>query len=49
VLGNGLTNVFIPTQGYFMAPLGILKIPLIWLVLGMAAVTIAQALHLVPF
>ena len=26
-LGNGLTNVFIPTQGYFMAALGILKIP----------------------
>jgi hypothetical protein len=26
-LGNGLTNVFIPTQGCFMAALGILKIP----------------------
>ena len=49
-LGNGLTNVFIPTQGYFMAALGILKIPwekwvrwllpllLIWLAVGMAAV-----------
>jgi uncharacterized ion transporter superfamily protein YfcC len=60
-LGNGLTNVFIPTQGYFMAALGILKIPwekwvrwllpllLIWLALGMAAVIIAQALHLGPF
>ena len=60
-LGNGLTNVFIPTQGYFMAALGILKIPwekwvrwllpllLIWLALGMAAVVIAQALHLGPF
>jgi uncharacterized ion transporter superfamily protein YfcC len=60
-LGNGLTNVFIPTQGYFMAALGILKIPwekwirwllpllLIWLGLGMAAVVIAQALHLGPF
>ena len=55
------TNVFIPTQGYFMAALGILKIPwekwvrwllpllLIWLALGMAAVIIAQALHLGPF
>ena len=60
-LGNGLTNVFIPTQGYFMAALGILKIPwekwvrwllpllLIWLALGMAAVIIAQALHFGPF
>jgi len=60
-LGNGLTNVFIPTQGYFMAALGILKIPwekwvrwllpllLIWLAVGMAAVVIAQALHLGPF
>ena len=60
-LGNGLTNVFIPTQGYFMAALGILKIPwekwvrwllpllLIWLAVGMAAVIIAQALHLGPF
>ncbi len=60
-LGNGLTNVFIPTQGYFMAALGILKIPwekwvrwllpllLIWLALGMAAVVIAQAIHLGPF
>ena len=55
------TNVFIPTQGYFMAALGILKIPwekwvrrllpllLIWLALGMAAVVIAQAFHLGPF
>lgn len=60
-LGNGLTNVFIPTQGYFMAALGILKIPwekwvrwllpllLTWLTLGMAAVIIAQALHFGPF
>jgi uncharacterized ion transporter superfamily protein YfcC len=60
-LGNGLTNVFIPTQGYFMAALGILKIPwekwirwllpllLIWLAVGMTAVIIAQAIHLGPF
>lgn len=60
-LGNGLTNVFIPTQGYFMAALGILKIPwekwvrwllpllLAWLAVGMAAVVIAQAVHLGPF
>jgi hypothetical protein len=32
-----------------MAALGILKIPLIWLALGMAAVIIAQAIHLGPF
>jgi len=48
-------------NGYFMAALGILKIPwekwvrwplpllLIWLALGMAAVVIALALHLGPF
>jgi uncharacterized ion transporter superfamily protein YfcC len=60
-LGNGLTNVFIPTQGYFMAALGILRIPwekwvrwllpllLTWLVIGMTAVVIAQAVHLGPF
>jgi hypothetical protein len=47
------TNAFIPTQGYFMTALSILKIPwekwvrwllpllLIWLALGMAAVIIA--------
>jgi hypothetical protein len=52
---------FIPTQSYFMAALGTLKIPwekwvrwllpllLIWLALGMAAVIIAQALHFGPF
>jgi len=60
-LGNGLTNVFIPTQGYFMAALGILQIPwstwvrwllpllLIWLAIGSGAVLIAQAIHLGPF
>jgi uncharacterized ion transporter superfamily protein YfcC len=60
-LGNGLTNVFIPTQGYFMAALGILGIPwskwvrwllpllLIWVVIGCAAVLIAQAIHWGPF
>jgi uncharacterized ion transporter superfamily protein YfcC len=60
-LGNGLTNVFIPTQGYFMAALGILQIPwskwvrwllpllLIWLALGTGAVLIAQAIHWGPF
>ena len=60
-LGNGLTNIFVPTQGYFMAALGILGIPwskwvrwllpllLIWLVIGCAAVLIAQAIHWGPF
>ena len=60
-LGNGLTNVFIPTQGYFMAALGILGIPwskwvrwllpllLIWIVIGCGAVLIAQAIHWGPF
>jgi uncharacterized ion transporter superfamily protein YfcC len=60
-LGNGLTNVFIPTQGYFMAALGILRIPWtkwvrwllpllgIWLLIGCAAVVLASAIHLGPF
>ncbi|MGZ5498027.1 MAG: YfcC family protein [Candidatus Aminicenantales bacterium] len=60
-LGNGLTNVFIPTQGYFMAALGILRIPwtkwvrwllpllVIWLVIGCGAVILANAIHLGPF
>jgi len=60
-LGNGLTNIFVPTQGYFMAALGILGIPwskwvrwlmpllLIWVVIGCAAVLIAQGIHWGPF
>jgi len=60
-LGNGLTNVFIPTQGYFMAALGILRIPWaiwvrwllpllgIWLVIGGAAVVLASLIRLGPF
>jgi len=60
-LGNGLTNVFIPTQGYFMAALGILQIPwskwvrwllpllLMWIAIGCGAVLIAQAIHWGPF
>ena len=60
-LGNGLTNVFIPTQGYFMAALGILGIPwskwvrwllpllLIWIAIGCGAVLVAQAIHWGPF
>ena len=60
-LGNGLTNVFIPTQGYFMAALGILRIPwttwvrwllpllAIWLAIGCGAVILADAIRLGPF
>ena len=60
-LGNGLTNVFIPTQGYFMAALGILRIPwttwvrwllpllLAWLAIGCAAVILASVIRLGPF
>jgi uncharacterized ion transporter superfamily protein YfcC len=60
-LGNGLTNVFIPTQGYFMAALGILRIPwttwvrwllpllAIWLAIGCGAVILASAIRLGPF
>jgi uncharacterized ion transporter superfamily protein YfcC len=60
-LGNGLTNVFIPTQGYFMAALGILRIPwttwvrwllpllAIWLAVGCGAVILASVIRLGPF
>jgi uncharacterized ion transporter superfamily protein YfcC len=60
-LGNGITNVFIPTQGYFMAALGILQIPwdvwvrwifyllLLWLGLGAAAVVVAHTIRFGPF
>jgi uncharacterized ion transporter superfamily protein YfcC len=60
-LGNGLTNVLVPTQGYFMAALGILGIPwskwarwllpllAIWLAIGCGAVLLAQAIHWGPF
>lgn len=60
-LGNGLTNILVPTQGYFMAALGILGIPwstwsrwllpllLVWLTIGLAAVLVAHAIQLGPF
>jgi uncharacterized ion transporter superfamily protein YfcC len=60
-LGNGLTNVLVPTQGYFMAALGILGIPwskwarwllpllAVWFVIGCAAVLVAQAIRWGPF
>ncbi len=59
--GNGFTNIFTPTQGYFMAALGILRIPwsiwirwlfpllMIWIFLGAGAVLIAHAIHWGPF
>lgn len=60
-LGNGLTNVFVPTQGYFMAALGILRIPwttwvrwllpllAIWLAIGCGAVILAALIRFGPF
>lgn len=60
-LGNGLTNIVVPTQGYFMAALGILGIPwtkwvrwllpllAIWLAIGCAAVVLASLIRLGPF
>ena len=60
-LGNGFTNIFTPTQGYFMAGLGILRIPwatwvrwllpllLIWLAIGSGAVLVAHAINWGPF
>lgn len=60
-LGNGLTNVLVPTQGYFMAALGILRIPwttwvrwllpllAVWLVIGAGAVVLASLIRLGPF
>lgn len=60
-LGNGLTNVLVPTQGYFMAALGILGIPwtkwarwllpllVVWLAIGCGAVVLAALIRLGPF
>jgi uncharacterized ion transporter superfamily protein YfcC len=60
-LGDGLTNILTPTQGYFMAALGILRIPwsvwarwllpllAIWFALGSIAVLLAHAIRLGPF
>ncbi|MEO8196901.1 MAG: C4-dicarboxylate ABC transporter permease [Thermoanaerobaculia bacterium] len=59
--GDGFTNVFTPTQGYFMAGLALIGVPwtrwakfiwpllLIWLVLGMGFLLIAQAMRWGPF
>jgi uncharacterized ion transporter superfamily protein YfcC len=60
-LGNGFTNIFAPTVGYFMAALGILKIPwttwirwlfpllFIWLLIGSGAVLISHVIRFGPF
>jgi len=59
--GNGFTNIVTPTQGYFMAALGILGIPWstwvrwllpllgIWLVISAIALLVAQAMNWGPF
>lgn len=59
--GDGFTNVFTPTQGYFMAGLALIGIPwniwarwllpllAIWLALGLVALFIAHAITLGPF
>jgi len=59
--GDGFTNIFTPTQGYFMAGLALLKIPLniwarwllpllcIWWGIGLAALLVAHAIKWGPF
>ncbi len=59
--GDGFSNVFTPTQGYFMAGLAMLRVPwtrwvrflwplqLLWLGIGLAFLLIAQAIHWGPF
>ncbi|MEK7727363.1 MAG: TIGR00366 family protein, partial [candidate division KSB1 bacterium] len=59
--GDGFTNVFTPTQGYFMAGLALIGIPwniwarwllpllMIWLALGFVALLLAHAIALGPF
>ncbi len=59
--GDGFTNVFTPTQGYFMAGLALIGIPWhiwarwllpllgLWLAAGLVALLIAHALALGPF
>jgi uncharacterized ion transporter superfamily protein YfcC len=60
-LGDGITNVFTPTQGYFMAALAVIGVPwtvwarfvwkliVAWFALGLVLVLLAQALRLGPF
>ncbi len=59
--GDGFSNVFTPTQGYFMAGLALIGVPwtrwvkflwplqLIWLLLGLVFLLIAHALRWGPF
>lgn len=59
--GDGFTNIFTPTQGYFMAGLALLKIPwnvwvrwlmpllLMWLAIGLGALLLAHAIKFGPF
>ncbi len=59
--GDGFSNVFTPTQGYFMAGLAMLRVPwtrwvkflwplqLIWLALGLIFLLVAHSLRWGPF
>jgi len=59
--GDGFTNIFTPTQGYFMAGLALIGVPwniwarwllpllMIWLALGLVALLVAHAIALGPF
>src|SRR6185436_10578627 len=59
--GDGFSNVFTPTQGYFMAGLAMLRVPwtrwvrflwplqLIWLGVGLVFLLVAHAIHWGPF
>ena len=59
--GDGFSNIFTPTQGYFMAGLALIGVPwtrwakflwplqVIWLVLGLFFLLIAQAMRWGPF
>lgn len=59
--GDGFSNVFTPTSGYFMAGLALIGVPwtrwakflwplqVIWLVIGLVSLAIAHAIHYGPF
>lgn len=60
-LGDGISNIFTPTSGYFMAGLALAKIPWVkwakwilpaiitWYLTGAAFIVIAQIMHFGPF
>ena len=60
-LGDGISNIFTPTSGYFMAGLALANIPwtkwakwilpaiLAWYAMGAVFVVIAQMIHYGPF